>query len=263
MFLPFPMPRISGKERDAESGLDYFGARYFSGAQGRFTSPDPVLISNQRLVNPQQWNLYSYSGNNPLANIDPDGREVQVLDEEALKRIRSTLPVSLRANVILNKRGFIDKAALNKIKTKDANFNDLKELVNMGDTLEVATATSVNMGGKVMPFEYESVKQIVADLKSKGYNVDPKGVIPTIFLGKTDGKGETASGIARVILSDGTGKAAGAPIVEHAITSAHEIYGHALLDLRNMPWLHDGPGKPVDTRIKQIEDRTRRLYEKK
>jgi hypothetical protein len=27
----------SGKERDAETGLDYFGARYYSGAQGRFT----------------------------------------------------------------------------------------------------------------------------------------------------------------------------------------------------------------------------------
>ena len=32
---------FTGKERDAESGLDFFGARYVSGAQGRFTSPDP------------------------------------------------------------------------------------------------------------------------------------------------------------------------------------------------------------------------------
>jgi RHS repeat-associated protein len=34
--------KFTSKERDAESGLDYFGARYFSGAQGRFTSPDPL-----------------------------------------------------------------------------------------------------------------------------------------------------------------------------------------------------------------------------
>ncbi|MEO8660108.1 MAG: RHS repeat-associated core domain-containing protein, partial [Bryobacteraceae bacterium] len=33
---------FTGKERDAETGLDYFGARYFSGAQGRFTTPDPI-----------------------------------------------------------------------------------------------------------------------------------------------------------------------------------------------------------------------------
>lgn len=38
--------RFTGKERDAETGLDCFGARYFSGAQGRFTSVDPVTAIN-------------------------------------------------------------------------------------------------------------------------------------------------------------------------------------------------------------------------
>src|SRR5580693_1090540 len=38
-------PRCTGKERDAESGLDYFGARYMSSAQGRFTSPDPTFLN--------------------------------------------------------------------------------------------------------------------------------------------------------------------------------------------------------------------------
>ncbi len=37
--------RFTGKERDAETGLDYFGARYYSGAQGRFTSVDPAMES--------------------------------------------------------------------------------------------------------------------------------------------------------------------------------------------------------------------------
>jgi len=38
------------------AGLDYFWARYFSGAQGRFTSPDPVTITTHRLQNPQELN---------------------------------------------------------------------------------------------------------------------------------------------------------------------------------------------------------------
>jgi RHS repeat-associated protein len=54
-------------------GLDYFGARYFSGAQGRFTSPDLPLI-DQNPGNPQSWNLYAYARNNPLRNRDLDGR---------------------------------------------------------------------------------------------------------------------------------------------------------------------------------------------
>jgi|BioPla2DNA2_1021312.scaffolds.fasta_scaffold47963_3 uncharacterized protein RhaS with RHS repeats len=202
---------------------------------GRFATTDPVLISNQRLLDPQQWNLYSYARNNPLKLIDPSGREVGVLDEEALKRIRSTVPEELRSSIKLNKKGFIDKNSLNKVKTDNENYN-----------------------------EYKSVIQIMSDLNSAGVtDVDSDDMIPTLFLGVTDGKEETGSGVARVTLSDGTGKAAGTPAVEHAITSAHEIYGHGLLNLRGMPWMHDGPGKPVDARIKEIEDRTRRLYEAK
>lgn len=70
-----PAQKFTGKERDGETGLDYFGARYFSGAQGRFTSPD-APFADQHPENPQSWNLYQYGYNNPLSNIDIDGRSV-------------------------------------------------------------------------------------------------------------------------------------------------------------------------------------------
>jgi RHS repeat-associated protein len=62
--------RFTGKERDSESGLDYFGARYYGSALGRFTSPDTAPPD---LSNPQSWNRYSYSLNNPLRFVDKDG----------------------------------------------------------------------------------------------------------------------------------------------------------------------------------------------
>jgi RHS repeat-associated protein len=65
--------QFTGKERDAESGLDYFGARYYGSALGRFTSAD-IPFADQDEYDPQSWNLYSYVRNNPLRNIDPDGR---------------------------------------------------------------------------------------------------------------------------------------------------------------------------------------------
>jgi RHS repeat-associated protein len=68
----FPL-KFGGKERDTESQLDYFGARYFDGRQGRFTSPDPVIITSDRMKNPQQLNLYAYVADNPLRYIDPTG----------------------------------------------------------------------------------------------------------------------------------------------------------------------------------------------
>ena len=71
--MSFALQQFTGKERDSETGLDFFGARYFSGAQGRFTSPDSDLGLKRILLNPQRWNRYAYVHNNPLAFVDPDG----------------------------------------------------------------------------------------------------------------------------------------------------------------------------------------------
>ena len=68
--------KFTGKERDAETGLDYFKARYFGSALGRFTSPDPIGIMKQKLFDPQQWNAYAYARNNPLRFTDPTGMYV-------------------------------------------------------------------------------------------------------------------------------------------------------------------------------------------
>ncbi|MDT7540601.1 MAG: hypothetical protein QOE33_505 [Acidobacteriota bacterium] len=64
--------RFTSKERDVETGLDYFGARYYGSIQGRFISSDP-LLSSARLENPQTWNRYPYTLNNPLRFVDPTG----------------------------------------------------------------------------------------------------------------------------------------------------------------------------------------------
>jgi len=62
---------LTQKERDNESGLDYSLARYYSSAQGRFTSTDPVIVTPERFRDPQQFNQYAYTRNNPLRFVDP------------------------------------------------------------------------------------------------------------------------------------------------------------------------------------------------
>lgn len=82
--------KFTSKERDAETGLDFFGARYLSSAQGRFTSTDSYEINqevskaksqDQRqtllhgyITNPQVWNRYAYALNNPLRLVDLNGK---------------------------------------------------------------------------------------------------------------------------------------------------------------------------------------------
>jgi RHS repeat-associated protein len=92
-----PRVKFTGKERDAETGLDYFLARYYSAAQGRFTSPDefqggivdpftgqqvgaPGPLPYADITGPQTLNKYAYVRNNPLRYIDPNGH---VIDEVA------------------------------------------------------------------------------------------------------------------------------------------------------------------------------------
>jgi RHS repeat-associated protein len=67
--------KFTGKERDSESGLDYFGARYYGSALGRFTSPDPISGTVLHILNPQRWNMYAYAVNSPLSYLDLDGRD--------------------------------------------------------------------------------------------------------------------------------------------------------------------------------------------
>jgi len=76
--LPTPTENLfTGKERDAESGNDYFGARYFAPSMGRFMSPDwsakGAPVPYAKLGDPQTLNLSAYVRNNPLGLVDYDG----------------------------------------------------------------------------------------------------------------------------------------------------------------------------------------------
>jgi len=68
-----PQLKFSGKERDSESELDYFGARYYGRDQYRFISIDPNYTKNTVSFNSKMFNSYSYCMNNPNRFIDPDG----------------------------------------------------------------------------------------------------------------------------------------------------------------------------------------------
>ncbi len=72
--------QFTSQERDVETGLDYFGARYYSSVQGRFTGYDPGKFTP---ADPQNLNRYAYVQNNPLKFIDPTGRDLYLHGSDA------------------------------------------------------------------------------------------------------------------------------------------------------------------------------------
>jgi RHS repeat-associated protein len=66
--------KFTAQERDAETNLDFFQARYLSSGLGRFMSPDPGNAGADA-TNPQSWNGYAYVLNNPLTMTDPSGMD--------------------------------------------------------------------------------------------------------------------------------------------------------------------------------------------
>ncbi len=87
--------KFTGKERDTESGLDFFIARYYSSGYGRFLSPDefaggpvdafssgdplpPGPLPYADITNPLSLNKYAYVLNNPLVYVDPEGHSTDL-----------------------------------------------------------------------------------------------------------------------------------------------------------------------------------------
>jgi len=73
-----PTPEFASKERDKESGMDYFGARYYDNPIYRWISVDPALNMKAAITNPQLWNLYAYCNNNPVNLKDVNGDVLEV-----------------------------------------------------------------------------------------------------------------------------------------------------------------------------------------
>ena len=82
--------KFTGKERDSETQLDYFGARYYSNGLGRWVSADwsatPVPVPYADFGDPQSLNLYAYVRNVPTTDLDTDGHAS--LAWERIKAVR-------------------------------------------------------------------------------------------------------------------------------------------------------------------------------
>lgn len=123
--------KFTGKERDAESGLDNFGARYMGSTMGRFMSPDPFLNSG-RPGNPQTWNRYTYGLNNPLRNTDPTGLYTCSGNKDQCSGVADALKAA--------------QGALGNLKKGSAEYNALSSAISSYGKAGVDNGVHVGFG---------------------------------------------------------------------------------------------------------------------
>jgi RHS repeat-associated protein len=143
--LPSTVPearQFAGKERDTETGLDYFGARYHLSTTGRFTTVDPLMDVDAALVDPQRWNRYAYSLSKPFRYVDPDGKNPVLLPKLAeLAQRAASSPAAQRAQQAIANQGTRAWVALTRL----FNTSQGQELVQTA--AELATGIDSGPGG--------------------------------------------------------------------------------------------------------------------
>jgi RHS repeat-associated protein len=147
--------KFTGKERDNESGLDNFGARYNASSMGRFMTPDSPSYSNHK--NPQSWNLYAYALNNPVTFRDADGHKIDCANHtsqcqadaaaatgnaQAAARVTTQTTTTqhsfLGIHWTMSETQIAIKGDVNSFRALSPNASKLADLVTSKDTITVS-----------------------------------------------------------------------------------------------------------------------------
>jgi RHS repeat-associated protein len=197
--------KFTGKERDSETGMDFFLARYYSSVQGRFTSVDPLMASAS-VNEPQSWNRYAYVKNNPCKFIDPTGMK-EISAEDCKKDSRC---VSINVNIIYDANANKGKGLTDKQK---AQF-EKEQLQKLKDEYGEAL---VHFDVNYTQGEYNKSKGGITGVKDDAINV----LVTTQNLGGSEAVSEIRNGIAATginILKAGEG------VLGHEV--GHHLLGH-------------------------------------
>jgi RHS repeat-associated protein len=158
--------KFTGKERDSESGLDNFGARYNSSAMGRWMSPDRINLTSARLVNPgNTLNKYVYGANNPLKYVDRDGEDITVFYKPSGSGATDFGHIFIGAfNQSTGRVGFLDyypKSGTDSLGRGPGTFNNGNMQDRAAQADQFATLTI-----RTSPEEAQKVLNLIDKLKS-------------------------------------------------------------------------------------------------
>jgi RHS repeat-associated protein len=223
--------QYTGKERDTESGYDYFNARNYHSEVGRFLSVDPLADKYPG------WSSYNYTMNNPIRFIDPDGRAPETVkpgSQAALNMIKNTLTKADAQFVRLDQSGNIDKDFLNSnSNSTSGNFASLQTLVNSEIMVTVDLANSYSYSDSEGNLQTSDMPYLPADEYSD-FDLDGSTMSGTStgesgFLGKTlfpdnTGLQNSPTNELKIIVNSSLSPAGQAEMYSHEANGHGKIY---------------------------------------
>jgi RHS repeat-associated protein len=224
--------KFTSKERDDETALNYFGARYYASSLGRFSGTDPISITKERLTDPARFNMYAYCRNNPMMYIDPDGKDLILANETAKNRARTNIDARLRpeerANIqIVGDRVTVRNNARIKLSTATNAYRGLVEVINNPKVIVNYYGLNPGESIKARAAVTETTGQIVTEV---GFAAAHERGAITLYYEYTDG---TRIFDVYIPAIDGTpvDGLSGMPVPNpETIVFYHEAIGHSRLD---------------------------------
>ncbi|MFZ0884998.1 MAG: RHS repeat-associated core domain-containing protein [Candidatus Acidiferrales bacterium] len=221
--------KFTGKERDIESGLDDFGARFHASSIGRFMSADLKPFDGKLLANPQDLNLYTFTLDNPLRYHDPDGKDWATAWKDFKVFANSVyLKYSIGGGIEASQKGLdeIKAGAVAKVSV-EVGGNKIGQL---SETVDIGVKVAPTQNGPQAGLDVSASKSIVVDSNRNATEVDTlEKTVGLSTTTTTNGVTTTTSG-SRSGDQIGLGFELGAPVVEGFEAGASKEGWSALKD---------------------------------
>lgn len=245
---------FNAKEFDEETGMYYYGARYYEPRLSLWMSTDPMEEKYP------DYSTYIYAAQNPIAYSDPTGMEIRGVTKSDAEEFKSDVHLILGDSKFDNLRSLISLKGKKFQQIPDAALADALDGVTCSEDEMAYISLLVNTINSKEVHSIEYLKD-GEEVSSSGYSdinkylnsIDPDSKIGDAFRKRE----ERSDGSTRYYYDDATiqtlgGEGFNVPTSKgshsfirgvqdklKAVTSAHELLGHGLPSARKESPVHN------------------------
>lgn len=271
---------FNANEFDEETGLYYYGARYYDPRLSLWISTDAMEEKYPNI------SAYCYAANNPILFTDTDGMRLWVANSIMFNLLKRTLAADDRQYLKLDKNGYVDCKLLNEGLSKSkTNSNNLKYLAYI-----VNDKRTVKLFDLAQKYNYKNAE--TGNVETKKFTAPERFNLYKDLMGKFEGDENLREKYSKLLIERGITdeisiignfgatlrpqsmqnefpggqislsdnievyiNGVGTTIMEQVKNIAHELFGHVLFGLKGLDPRHHGDnGLSLDRHIENVQN---------